>query len=52
MVILFGAGLHARRGSVNRLKHDPEKHALDVIGDGRRFSDKIMLKQEAKARWR
>jgi hypothetical protein len=22
--------------------HDPEKHVLDLIGDGNRFSDKIM----------
>jgi hypothetical protein len=22
--------------------HDPEKHVLDLIGDGTRFSDKIM----------
>ena len=26
-------------------KHDPEKHVLDPIGDGNRFSDKIMLKK-------
>jgi len=27
------------------LEHDPEKHALDPIGDGYRFSDKITLHQ-------
>jgi hypothetical protein len=27
------------------LAHDPEKHVLDLIGDGHRFSDKIMRKQ-------
>jgi hypothetical protein len=25
--------------------HDPEKHVLDLIGDGNRFSDKIMHMQ-------
>jgi len=25
------------------VEHDPEKHALDLIGDGYRFSDKSML---------
>jgi hypothetical protein len=25
--------------------HDPEKLVLDLIGDGNRFSDKIMLMQ-------
>jgi hypothetical protein len=28
------------------LAHDPEKLVLDVIGDGNRFSDKIMRKQK------
>jgi hypothetical protein len=31
------------------LEHDPEKLVLDLIGDGNRFSEKIMLKQEARA---
>jgi len=26
------------------MSHDPEKHVLDEIGDGSRFSDKIMRK--------
>ena len=26
----------------NRTAHDPEKHVLDLIGDGNRFSEKIM----------
>jgi hypothetical protein len=25
--------------------HDPEKHVLDLIGDGNRFSGKIMRKK-------
>ena len=29
-------------------EHDPEKHVLDPIGDGNRFSDKIMLKGKAE----
>lgn len=28
------------------LEHDPGKLALDPIGGGNRFSEKIMLKQE------
>jgi len=28
------------------VEHDPEKHVLDLIGDGYRFSEKIMLKQK------
>jgi hypothetical protein len=31
------------------LEHDPEKHVLDVIGDGHRFSEKIMLHKKAAA---
>ena len=27
------------------LEHDPEKLFLDLIGDGHRFSEKIMLRQ-------
>jgi hypothetical protein len=27
------------------LTHDPEKHVLDLIGDGSRFSEKIMRKK-------
>jgi hypothetical protein len=27
------------------LTHDPEKHVLGVIGDGNRFSEKIMRKK-------
>ena len=30
-------------------EHDPEKLVLDLIGDGNRFSDKIMLKQNYAA---
>jgi len=26
--------------------HDPEKHVLDMIGDGHRFSEKIMRKRK------
>jgi hypothetical protein len=37
---------------IPRLMHDPEKLALDVIGGANLFSEKIMLKQGAKARWR
>jgi hypothetical protein len=28
--------------------HDPEKHVLDPIGDGYRFSDKVMPKEAAQ----
>jgi hypothetical protein len=27
--------------------HDPEKHVLDPIGDGNRFSDQIMRQESA-----
>jgi hypothetical protein len=52
----------ARYGRIERLKHDPEKWA-PVFGkdhaqarsmipkSGHRFSEKIMLKQEAKAKY-
>jgi hypothetical protein len=30
----------------------PKKPALDLIRGGYRFSEKIMLKQKAKAKWR
>jgi hypothetical protein len=30
------------RGCYKAKAHDPEKHVLDLIGDGNRFSDKIM----------
>jgi hypothetical protein len=30
------------------MAHDPEKHALDAIGDGHRFSEKIMRKQNVR----
>jgi len=32
------------------LEHDPEKHAPDLMRGGNRFSEKIMLKQQARAR--
>ncbi len=32
------------KGFDGALAHDPEKHVLDLIGDGNRFSDKIMHK--------
>jgi hypothetical protein len=37
----------SKRTQSNRrhVSHDPEKHVLDAIGDGHRFSDKIMRKQ-------
>jgi hypothetical protein len=35
------------RLNVRVMAHDPEKHVLDLIGDGYRFSDKIMRRQES-----
>jgi hypothetical protein len=35
-------------GRKTRIAHDPEKHVLDVIGDGNRFSAKIMRKQNVR----
>jgi hypothetical protein len=34
---------------VHSREHDSEKPVLDVIGDGSRFSDKIMLEQNYAA---
>ena len=33
----------------NRFAHDSEKHVLDLIGDGHRFSGKIMRESGASA---
>jgi hypothetical protein len=38
-----------KRLTAARLEHDPEKHFLDLIGDGNRFSQKIMLKLARQA---
>jgi hypothetical protein len=46
---LFESGriYDANKRKVNKLEHDPEKHVLDLIGGGCRFSEKIMLTQKA-----
>ena len=56
-------GLETGRGNAiwdaMELAHEPEKHALDLIGGGHRFSTRqtrsfcaeIMLNQKARARW-
>jgi hypothetical protein len=38
----------ASKGGELACAHGPEKHVLDMIGDGDRFSDKIMRKQSAR----
>ena len=38
------------RGAFLLGAHDPEKHVLDLIGDGDRFSEKIMRKQNIRLR--
>jgi len=30
------------------LAHDPEKHVLDLIGNGNRFSEKIIRKKNVR----
>jgi hypothetical protein len=47
----LGAGAFGQKsgGGTIALEHDPEKHVLDLIGDGNRFSEKIMLKQNVRA---
>jgi len=41
-----GGDIDGFRRKVNGKAHDPEKHVLDLIGDGNRFSDKIMRKKK------
>jgi len=39
------SGNRSARNQAAGMSHDPEKHVPDAIGDGYRFSDKIMRKQ-------
>jgi hypothetical protein len=43
----IGASAVVKSGDWLR-QHDPEKHVLDPIGDGNRFSEKIMREQNVR----
>jgi hypothetical protein len=47
-----GGDIDGFRRKVNGQAHDPEKLVLDLIGDGNRFSDKIMRQEKAPGGWK